>query len=84
LPSRHNGGLLKNLIFERHALGIILREPFLRSILIGENLEMVNVADLATIVDVDPDLLENASLTLPIAGCCRFLTLIQLGERPGR
>jgi hypothetical protein len=41
------GGSFQNLIFEGHALGVILRKPGFRSILIGEDLDVLGVANLS-------------------------------------
>jgi hypothetical protein len=74
-------------IFERHAFRIVVLEPSVGRGLVGKNLKMVRVAHGLAGVDVNPDLgaaHENASITLYIAECLRFLTLTQLGDRPAR
>jgi hypothetical protein len=51
---RHSRQTFENLIFERHAL-IVLLEACLRGVQICKHLEVVDVADLLASVDVNPD-----------------------------
>jgi hypothetical protein len=46
-------GLFDHRIFERHALAVVLAEPLSSGILIGEDLEVVLVANLLACIDVD-------------------------------
>jgi hypothetical protein len=48
-------GSFQNLIFERYTFGVMLIKPFLYGLLVRENLEVVDVTDILTGVDVDPD-----------------------------
>ena len=75
-----------HLILKRHAFRIILLEPGLGGILVGKDLDVVFVANLLARIDINPDNIgqENVSITRSIAGCSRFLTLTQCGERPAR
>jgi len=57
-------------IFERHALAVVLAEPLSSGILIGEDFEVILVANLLACVDVDPDCHEKDSLTRSNAWCC--------------
>jgi hypothetical protein len=45
----------EDLVFERHAFGIVLLEPFFRGVLIGKDLEVLGVSNLLAGVDVDED-----------------------------
>jgi hypothetical protein len=73
---------LCNWIFECDPLRIILPKPCVGRLLVGENLQMLRVADLLARIDIDPDCHENASLARFIAG--EVGDLDQCGERPAR
>jgi hypothetical protein len=57
-------------------------QPGFCGILVGKDLQMVFVADFLAGIDVDQNGYEQDSIS--IAGCCRFLTLTQCGDRPPR
>ena len=42
-------------ILKRHALGIVFRKPFLGGLLVGKDLQMVDVADILAGIDLNPD-----------------------------
>jgi len=46
---------IDDLISKSNAFGIVLLEPFLRSIGIGKHLQMVPVADFLVGIDIDPN-----------------------------
>src|SRR5262245_53723460 len=48
-------GSLQNLIFEGDALWVVFLEPFFCGVHIGEDLDVIDVADLLAGVDVDKD-----------------------------
>jgi hypothetical protein len=56
------GPIFQNLIFEGHALGVVLLEPLCRSVDRGKDLNVLGVADLFGGVDVD--LTGNGSIKL--------------------
>jgi hypothetical protein len=64
--------------------GSFLSKPGIGSVLVGEDLQVVDVADFLRGVDVDPDRDRIASCTRSNAWCFLFFTLIQCGERPPR
>jgi hypothetical protein len=67
-------------------LPIALLKPGLRGVSVRKDLQVVLIANLIADIDINPDSIghEKESMTRPIAGCCRFLTLTQCGERPAR
>lgn len=50
---RQRCGSFENLVFERHALGVVLLEPPLGRVSAGEHFDVVFIADLLVDVDVD-------------------------------
>jgi hypothetical protein len=46
-------GSIQNLIFERHPFRIVFCEPFLGGVFVGEDLQVIGVADLLAGVDVE-------------------------------
>jgi hypothetical protein len=77
--------LTLNRIHEAGTFRIVLGEPLIGRVGIGEHLEMVDVADILAGVDVNHDAFhENDSLTRRMAGCFGFFTLTQSVDGPAR
>jgi hypothetical protein len=47
--------LFNHRILKRHALPVVLAEPLPSGVLIGEDLQVILVADMLARIDVDPE-----------------------------
>ena len=54
-PAGVNKSRAFNRIFKRYALRVVFLEPFVGGVLIGKDLDVVDIAELFGCIDVDPD-----------------------------